>query len=712
MTSWEHASRLEHILKQGILDQSLAASTRLQLLETYDDLLLGDLFTAIEKNVLERLWTLVYYKPIEALRSQLRSQHQQSTPPLTNSQNIKRELSQELQSASATFNSIIIELQARGNLDLVQLAADNFYGQGYPLQPPAERPAIASPTFQSMAFGCIHHCLIYLGDLARYGDAASADLAQLYYRKCLALSPAQGKPYSQLAIVALHKSFYLDAAYWFSLAMSTSQPFTVARENLASLIAKAQVAPSSPPSSTSPLHILKFFKFALSPHDQDMSIPVGYHSEVCTGIDASAKALDCTRLHQVLVLMMAAMQELERKFATDLPSARTRIRSVQVLVLTIIVNIIVSCLSVLADHVGGNSDHLERLFVFLLKEDQDPIMSLLSPVALAAAYLAHNIDLFAIALKYANPVEAVNNVQRLMYAIQNILNASQSVLSEDTLDTQQLASTYMDVSVLPEDADLLGLLSMAGFYRKVERVTLIQYLRNLETNQQGGRSISKVTIERLERIHYLAKRMANDEACLFRFELFKYDSKKGFLVMDDSTKLQIQRERSEALGKEYQKQQVQEAKKSARAIVVVDAGVLLEYLWLVKKWVSRGQCIVVIAQEVLEQLDRLKKGTSEQSISARAATRFLEAHTRIESSRQYLRLQSPVETVAPGNKISLPIPKHTRNLVSCALHFATVLPYDDTDMFMVVCTDDKTRAACKECDLPTTTALEWNSRVG
>ena len=79
--------------------------------------------------------------------------------------------------------------------------------------------------------------------------------------------------------------------------------------------------------------------------------------------------------------------------------------------------------------------------------------------------------------------------------------------------------------------------------------------------------------------------------------MFKDDAKEGFLVMDAETKQRIRAHQSEALGREFQHQQIEEAKKSARPVVIVDSGVLVDYLWMVKKWLSHGKCFVVIAKE-------------------------------------------------------------------------------------------------------------------
>ena len=108
----------------------------------------------------------------------------------------------------------------------------------------------------------------------------------------------------------------------------------------------------------------------------------------------------------------------------------------------------------------------------------------------------------------------------------------------------------------------------------------------------------------------------------------------------------------------------------------------------------------------------MKKGNSEQSINARAATRFLELQTTSSSPywRQFLRLQAPHESDMTDPLLSS-ISKYDRNFMGCAMYFAKQVlaqPFNSEDMFRVIYTDDRTRVACELCRLPVSTPLAWD----
>ncbi|TPX39090.1 hypothetical protein SeMB42_g06470 [Synchytrium endobioticum] len=682
MSNWSNVGHLEQTVRSST-DTDKINAARLLLLHFYEELLLNDLVKATERNIDERLWSLVYYKHIEACRSQLRASPKKA--PQT-------QLASLLLSATAFFTSLIIELEARGDLDLIELAIEEFH-RNSDINPNHDQQVTATPhsvRWRSLAFACINRCWIYLGDLARYQD--NIDRANSFYRKCITLSPSYGKPYSQLAIISLSKQEHLDSIYWFSLAWTTSHPFAIARENLAATINRVL---QSGPTIGSLSSIISFYKLAYVVVSERTPNLVLEHANTVEYVESAIDAMDYTRATKVLVLLMVAMHELDNQFAsTDKTAIKSRIRSLQVVIVSVIIGIMSYCLTCITD--GADTAECQPLQEFIIKASLD----------------GHHPGHLHLIQRYGPQVEGFGAdrfteiLLAFCYPVANVMNAARSVLLEDD-DQNTLDRGDEEVFLLPEDADLLGFVGMSEYYRRVNRDVFKQYLHNLEEKSANRVSI-KMTIQRLGRLHLLTRRLAHDE----RFEMLKYDAKDGFLVMDDETKQRMRTQQSEALGKQFQNQQIEEAKKSARPVVIVDAGVLVDHLWMVKKWLSRGTCFVVIAKEVLEQLDRMKKGTSEQSINARAATRFLELKTTSSSLywRQFLRLQAPHETDTTDPYLPT-VSKYERGFISCAAYFSKQVlaqPFNTEEMFRVIYTDERIRAACDAYHLPSSTLVEWD----
>ena len=87
-----------------------------------------------------------------------------------------------------------------------------------------------------MALLSCHHFMIFLGDIERYKQnlALSKDwsLARSCYLKASKIAPKNGKPYNQLAVIAVYAKRRLDAVYYYVRSLSVSNPIMTAREKL------------------------------------------------------------------------------------------------------------------------------------------------------------------------------------------------------------------------------------------------------------------------------------------------------------------------------------------------------------------------------------------------------------------------------------------------------------------------------------------------
>ncbi len=87
-----------------------------------------------------------------------------------------------------------------------------------------------------MALLSCHHLMIFHGDIERYKQNLSSSkewsLARSYYLKASKIAPRNGKPYNQLAVIAVYAKRRLDAVYYYVRSLSVSNPIMTAREKL------------------------------------------------------------------------------------------------------------------------------------------------------------------------------------------------------------------------------------------------------------------------------------------------------------------------------------------------------------------------------------------------------------------------------------------------------------------------------------------------
>ncbi|CAH2073901.1 unnamed protein product, partial [Iphiclides podalirius] len=80
---------------------------------------------------------------------------------------------------------------------------------------------------------------VFLGDLARYKEQVNETnnyaKSKFWYTKAQQINPKNGRPYNQLALLAIYARRKLDAVYYYMRSLMSSNPFQSARESLLSL---------------------------------------------------------------------------------------------------------------------------------------------------------------------------------------------------------------------------------------------------------------------------------------------------------------------------------------------------------------------------------------------------------------------------------------------------------------------------------------------
>lgn len=215
---------------------------RQNIKEVVVKIVLQDLNYAITQDVEQSLWKMAFYRVIEDSRKKLKKLSDNLTM-VDNPQKLsatKEEHSQLtrlylsfLDESTGFYHSLIDMMASRFQLDQSPGRFLNIYR---PLSMKSE-PHV-SLEMKDMALSVCHKCLIFLGDLARYKQLASAeeskdwDVPSSYYSEAVDLIPSNGNPFNQLAVIATYQNEEMDAAYYYFRSIAVRMPFMTAEENL------------------------------------------------------------------------------------------------------------------------------------------------------------------------------------------------------------------------------------------------------------------------------------------------------------------------------------------------------------------------------------------------------------------------------------------------------------------------------------------------
>ncbi|XP_038208921.1 protein SMG7-like [Zerene cesonia] len=227
-------------------DRSLWANQQ-QLQKAYQKVLTLDLDYALEKKVEQDLWNVGFKQQIEALQaiSKDRKNAQRSEAQAM--------LSWVLQAAAGFYLCLLHQICTTYKLDLPFRRRASLVGAVEGWEPAAGGLPLSSSAGAAAARYACQHCLVHLGDLARYRQQLR--VAHTFYRHALAVSAHSGQPYNQLALVAWRRGRRLAAVYWHVRSLLVRAPFPPAPANLARTLAAAAAA-CRDGKDTSPLPVL------------------------------------------------------------------------------------------------------------------------------------------------------------------------------------------------------------------------------------------------------------------------------------------------------------------------------------------------------------------------------------------------------------------------------------------------------------------------
>ncbi|XP_048845499.1 nonsense-mediated mRNA decay factor SMG7 isoform X1 [Brienomyrus brachyistius] len=224
--------RQAEALKADMTDSKLGPAdiwtSRQALQDVYQKMLVTDLEYALDKKVEQDLWNHAFKNQITTLQSQAKNR---GNP---NRSEVQANLSLFLEAASGFYTQLLQELCTVFNVDLPCRVKSSRLGIISNKQ--SNTSAIVKPQPSSCSYIC-QHCLVHLGDIARYRNQTSQ--AESYYRHAAQLVPSNGQPYNQLAILASSKGDHLSTIFYYCRSIAVKFPFPAASTNLQKALSKA-----------------------------------------------------------------------------------------------------------------------------------------------------------------------------------------------------------------------------------------------------------------------------------------------------------------------------------------------------------------------------------------------------------------------------------------------------------------------------------------
>ncbi|XP_030063260.1 nonsense-mediated mRNA decay factor SMG7 isoform X1 [Microcaecilia unicolor] len=224
--------RQAEILKADMTDSKLGPAeiwtSRQALQDLYQKMLVTDLEYALDKKVEQDLWNHAFKNQITTLQGQAKNR---ANP---NRSEVQANLSLFLEAASGFYTQLLQELCTVFSVDLPCRVKSSQLGIISNKQ--TQTSAVVKPQSSSCSYIC-QHCLVHLGDIARYRNQTSQ--AESYYRHAAQLVPSNGQPYNQLAILASSKGDHLTTIFYYCRSIAVKFPFPAASTNLQKALSKA-----------------------------------------------------------------------------------------------------------------------------------------------------------------------------------------------------------------------------------------------------------------------------------------------------------------------------------------------------------------------------------------------------------------------------------------------------------------------------------------
>ncbi|XP_031553390.1 telomerase-binding protein EST1A-like [Actinia tenebrosa] len=228
---------LSNLLSKGISDKGSlhrVCTLSKEIQDLYQGVIMLDLGLANQHDVDQLLWKNAFYQVIETFRKYsklfLGYSNQKN---MMSSDDINKELYQFLETASYFYSDLLGGLQKTYHFEVQDIVS----------QP---RKAEMLGRNAKLALLSCHYILIFLGDIERYKEQLHTSkrvnwgAVRTWYLKASKLAPKNGKPYNQLAVIAVYANRKLDAVYYYVRSLAVSSPILTAKEKLTTIFHEIQ----------------------------------------------------------------------------------------------------------------------------------------------------------------------------------------------------------------------------------------------------------------------------------------------------------------------------------------------------------------------------------------------------------------------------------------------------------------------------------------
>ncbi|KAL7026979.1 hypothetical protein ACKWTF_005254 [Chironomus riparius] len=187
----------------------------------FEELLRVDMRFCQIEHVEHYFWKLLFYRIIELLRKKMQDCDDES-------RGIYKEKAIEIVDTGTKYlEALLIHLEACHKFQIEDYIGDNAAnfksGLGY----------------VGLALVSSQKIFLFLGDLARYREQINTTnnfgRAKNYYVKAQQIVPKNGRPFNQLALLAVYSKRKIDAVYFYMRSLMSSNPFLAAKESLVAL---------------------------------------------------------------------------------------------------------------------------------------------------------------------------------------------------------------------------------------------------------------------------------------------------------------------------------------------------------------------------------------------------------------------------------------------------------------------------------------------
>ncbi|KAH6934628.1 hypothetical protein HPB50_026164 [Hyalomma asiaticum] len=206
----------------------------------YENVILADPRHCAEKNVESGLWKAAFYNGIERFRRIM-----DECPDFQ--EEAKMQLLNLVDEGTIFYENLLEKFQETYGFSLSQFLEPDICSSlsgGSSSSPGGVAGGRVVPDSVRLVLISVQKIYICLGDLARYREQAMGTTnygkARSWYLKAQQIAPKNGRPYNQLAILALYARRKLDAVYYYMRSLAASNPFLTARESLLSLFDDAR----------------------------------------------------------------------------------------------------------------------------------------------------------------------------------------------------------------------------------------------------------------------------------------------------------------------------------------------------------------------------------------------------------------------------------------------------------------------------------------